>query len=1284
MNRLNNDRRRFWKRPLIIIPLLFLGCSVIAGGVAAGVLLSKNKNDGGSSGKPITPPSTNAQTGVLDQPLADSPIFSEDDIYRLDDDMNTNEYFLSGNSINIGLDEKNLARNINTKFYDTSLMKEWRANNYFASRNHNGYPAYDFNWAIIKGRGSEYQQNFIKKYYDAVVNEKAESDFWTNDNKTKFNSQEFIRNEIKNNNLKKHPASEFMHDPKFFIKDSTLAISKKFAYLGFRESLYNTGMYAAPGEIITLELTPDQFEIWKNNNFKGITLSINHQSFDQPRGYNDSGMAADRYPYTQVWFNFSNIKYGTPTSTISDSSDWIYEGGIYKYQFGSPFGGSIAVKFTSSLKINGTLVPLKFKISGGIEEVHYLQGQTTEQEWNDQIAKVMSGEITSPMIAIDSFWFNASCNMYNKYQFSLSEFGTPKRFKSPPEGHVYSTKDLAIGGYGVYFTFGSEKRITDLSYPYDMVKKWDTFIMLSSFSISADVSNSPYKEIMRFGPEVWGGAAGWGGSYQFWTFADAFTQMFFSGEDVLCATGNWLGMHEINHGYEAGNWNFNNLPHGVTNQITTLNLSVIGDIPRYRNIFNINGEWGRDWSRMTSPFSNVKGKDWDAYTVFSDYLFTMGTGKTLEYIRWQSKNAGKNGNLTKGGINEIFVISKFASANFYYALRDIYAGQNWLPISKTYEGSTAEEKKIIDKLTKELPSIDIVANLYASGTYLYDPYLKDYVYTNDTVPAFEIPAGIDSYAFDFEKGITSKNSNFQFKIKSFETTTKLGGKLTKDPNNDKILIYTPQKFTNVDDYAKIDEFNLEIEATHNDKYPNYVPGYKYKIKIRQNSKATSVLCDDINYVAEKSKFVENRNNQVLRAKFIAAKSGNYLFKFKNLQKLQLTKDGSTISPSSKITLNQGDVVDVTYSLNGNERTFDIDYYDANDNIESINFFSNVLSPYLPNNQISLSTLNNKNINYKPRTIASNGIGYWAKHYIDQPYEDQVWKSIDPSKMNITYTHGDNVRKGANTIKYGNNSAFRISYVNQIRTLEFQYTFTEPVDISTAVIYAGANGFYMWRPKGMKFICKDVDGNIINVTDDEFVQYKTFKTVPYDNKYVYYKFPKTAKNIVEMEVIVEKETGQNCLDIEWINLMSNDVDSELNNIVPADTSFIKYSSDWISRTNDLNSNEHYSIMNNNYKYTQTSNSTIEFKLYGNGFTLIGQNPRQDTFVDVYVDGSLVMQDHNIKNTNVGYGQNILKWFFDSSSMRQFTVKVVLKNNAPLYLDGIGISALSDKIGRIIKI
>lgn len=1221
---------------------------------------------------------------ITDNLYPDAPwngeLFKSDDMYKIPDDQNTNEYFESANGYLEKIVETNIDRNINNNIYQTKLLTEWQTNQLFNSRNNNGYPAYDLNWRIVQKFGSQYAQDFVQKYYDQVNNETAESEYWDGE-PVQWKDFNFIRNEIKHNNLKKHPSADLMHDPNLFIKDTTKAIAKEFMYSGNRNSVYNTGMYAAPGEIITLELTPEEFELWKSNNYKGINILINYQSFDEPRGYGDSGMTADKFPYTRIVFNFDNLKYGNPSSEITDTSDWIFEDGVYKYQFGSPFGGSIAIQYESSLKINGSITPINFKISGGIEEVHYIQGITTESDWYNQLDRVKQGEITSPNIAIDSYWFNAVCNMYNKYQFAMSDAGTPSHFKKAPQDHIVTTNDIVIGGYGVYFSTSSEKSLDELIYPYDMVKKWDNFLMLSNFFIKGDRTNAPYKENMRFGLEVWSDAAGWGGSYNFWTYPETFTQMFFSGEDSLCATGNWLAMHEINHGYEPKNWNFHNLPHGVTNQLTALNLTVIGDVPRYRNIFNINGEWGNGWSRLITPYANVSSNTLDAYTIFTDYLYTAGTGKTFEYVRWQQDNAGKNGYPKYGGIYEIYVMSRFANQNFYYALRDLYAGQNFLPISKDGSNLSELESELINELSK-LPSIDIVGNLYASGQYLYDYLTQDYIYTNDVVPAFEIPAGIESYTFNFGEAIKSRNPNFEWEIKNFNETTKYGGTLKVDPANPKNLIYFPPKFNDIDDFSQIDEFDLEITATHTEKYPNYVPGYKFKIKIRQNVTSSNINLNGVDYVVEKQKFVENKDNQILTAKFIAPKTGTYNFNFGNKNKLKLFKNGVLIN--NNITLISGEIIDVEYSFNKNERSFNVIY--ENDNVsEEINFFENVCSPYIDNTMLQPNIFNNNEIKYKPRFASTNGLGTWAINYMKQPYEDNVWKSVDPKKYNITYTHGGSKPADANKLKYKDNNPFRIQYVNSIRTVEFQYTFDEPTSISSMVIYSGANGYYSWKPKGLNITCHTKSGDVINLTNNEFLQFSTgFQNVPYESAYKYLNFEETINDITYMEIIVEKETRDNCLDIEWINFLSNKIDSEISNCIPSNSSFINYSSDWSTKNNSFDKNENFSVFNNQSLYTDKTGSYLEFNIYGNGFTLTGKKPNVPTLIDVYIDNNLIITDYDIAGDDVEFNQILYCWFANESSNKNYNIKIVLKNDAPLYINAIGISSLFDTIGRINKI
>lgn len=145
-----------------------------------------------------------------------------DNVNFLDDKLNTNNRFTSLNVYEEKIVAENVNRNLNSNVYSTSLMETWKANNEFSSRNHNGYPAYDFNWKIIREYGNSVFQDLTKKYYDQVINEKVKDWQFTDDkgkqHEVKYNDYRFIRDEIKNKKLKKHPAADGMHNPDLFVK----------------------------------------------------------------------------------------------------------------------------------------------------------------------------------------------------------------------------------------------------------------------------------------------------------------------------------------------------------------------------------------------------------------------------------------------------------------------------------------------------------------------------------------------------------------------------------------------------------------------------------------------------------------------------------------------------------------------------------------------------------------------------------------------------------------------------------------------------------------------------------------------------------------------------------------------------------------------------------------------------------------------------------------------------------------------------------------------------------
>lgn len=168
----------------------------------------------------------------------------------------------------------------------------------------------------------------------------------------------------------------------------------------------------------------------------------------------------------------------------------------------------------------------------------------------------------------------------------------------------------------------------------------------------------------------------------------------------------------------------------------------------------------------------------------------------------------------------------------------------------------------------------------------------------------------------------------------------------------------------------------------------------------------------------------------------------------------------------------------------------------------------------------------------------------------------------------------------------------------------------------------------------------------------------------------------------MDIEVYKEQNQHCLQIRYIDFLKNPVDSEINNIIPSNEPFIKYSSGFTVEKNSIDpTNKNLSLFNGESRVANSQNQTIEFKFKGNGFSIIGKQPTTDTLIDVYVDGNLVGNSVNIKGAKEKYSQTLFSWFDKDTSMKEYTVKIVTKSTNPFYFDGFGILALFDTIGRI---
>ncbi|MDE5599656.1 MAG: hypothetical protein K2I49_01855, partial [Ureaplasma sp.] len=285
------------------------------------------------------------------------------------------------------------------------------------------------------------------------------------------------------------------------------------------------------------------------------------------------------------------------------------------------------------------------------------------------------------------------------------------------------------------------------------------------------------------------------------------------------------------------------------------------------------------------------------YPIYSILLFFMGSKNYGEYVR-QDVREHPSGASDWTGISEIGRISDTFKLNMWPAFKDY--SQYWYDWATTYEAASQSDKEIIDRIQSQYKAVDFVANQYACGPYLYNSETNEYVYTNDTLPAFEIPPN-NPYTLDFESMVTSTNRNFNFTSIKFEPTTSLGGELKLDPTNSKRLIYTPPK----NKLTQIDEFDVSIiPGDWQDKPSNYVDEYKFKIKLRQevnsavvetfdllgNNSNPQQYFDKLNTLTPKysvaSKiptlyFEDSEKRGVkIKYKFVAPKDGTYVFKNK--------------------------------------------------------------------------------------------------------------------------------------------------------------------------------------------------------------------------------------------------------------------------------------------------------------------------------------------------------------------------------------------------------------------
>lgn len=701
--------------------------------------------------------------------------------------------------------KRDVERKINNNLYDTQILRDYPTFK---------YPGWEYNYeGSTNGQPNRYQVIDGERIdgMDLVYNERVEF----NNTLVKFNNPDFILNEIENDQLKVHPATKLWFQQE--VDPEVKAIEKAFAVSSALPGNTPLGLYAAPGEVVTMTFELETLQKMKQQKIDDFRILINDSFWDNFVPGN-TGQMSTRYPFVRTEFRINVDKL-------------IQNNGVFK--FGSPFGGAITVRVNKRLRSanSSSMHPaydhFKFKVSGALETIYYNHTQTTKEDWDDQIERAKAGKIVAPAMQYD-------------FAFGAITFAS-------------TGKQQFVGA-----------NLDDIANPFDVMERWTEFLFVSSFFSGKDLDNS-FKLWFQFNDDIQNGAGGVGGNRNLqgplsWAKQSFLDGLVKDGIDTWLIDRQWGTFHEINHNFNQDRVLFYQNDHQETNQVSMVGLSLLSDQGRWRNLYNADGNWNRhhgSWNRFANAWTVNQRLAIDnfqrenkkiPYELQYLLLNTFGSYNFLDYVR-DDLISDPNNRPGWTGFSEIVRLSKWFKLDLWPAMREV---GNWFnetnskrfnPWPTDDNDLKPEEKLITDELQKDFKAIDFMANLFAAGGYLWNQSQNKFVYTNDTQAPLDIAAGRD-YIFDFEKGINSANPNVEWNDLEFSKTTKLGGSLKVDENNSKILIYTPPKNA----VGEIDEFDMAISNfsfKNNKMPPNYVDKYVWKIKVRLvgNAPAISIYKD---------------------------------------------------------------------------------------------------------------------------------------------------------------------------------------------------------------------------------------------------------------------------------------------------------------------------------------------------------------------------------------------------------------------------------------------------------
>lgn len=1193
-------------------------------------------------------------------------------------------------------------RKINNEWYQTEMKTKFYNQGF-------RYPGFDYkyndkrpnsnkNYSIleVEENGEKKEINLSTEIYKREkFNYQSKTLKWNAPKEIRWNNFGFVLDMINNKTLKKHPAVENIY--RDMVSDNVKSITKKFKMNTDLNGKSELGLYVPPGEIAELHLSDDTYNWIQENQTIPFDIVLNNSYWDGKQENNNGNYnypISDRYHFMKLEMAFSQNEFLNSLPDDPKQPDKKIFPKLFK--IGSPFGGTISFDIKRNMVTErnpffSKTKPISFLVEGAVPTLHYLDGNTTKEMWDNSINKIKKKEL-APFITTNSFFvsFSVHFNSNNKQ---------PNKF--------------LIGGID----------IDELIFPKETFKKWFDFFYIV-FYFSNDNKRPHKKTDMQFcdGGDLWGGASGWGGGDWLGASINWAVISFLMGPQNLKYGANWGVYHEINHNFDQSQTLFKKKSHGQTNQLSMVALSMMGDYNRFRNEFNLyTGEEVSSSPRHSNLFAlneqvRINPNARDEYALDSQLLYTLGGLNYANYVRFDDQNH-RNTDPGWTGYSEIINLSNYFKLNLVHPIEDY--GRIW----KDWTTPLPNEQLEIEKIKKDYKAMDFVANFYASGAYIYDNDTNKFYYGGDSNPAYSINFG-EQYIFDFENFISSGNEKFKWTKLEIPSKTKYGATLKKDPTNPKKVIYIP----NYDDSSSLykqDEFDISIFS---DNYPgqptNYINEYKWKIKLQpelfvptiqyfdpfvnqnnsiknyldeiQNSdKPNSEIKPKATRLYPEESFITSLENtkkegQRLRFKYIVPETASYNISFlvddairatitdfnnpedKTIHEVTSYSSSSYIldnslpnKPKKEFKWKKGQIIDFDLvGVNNGGRggiNMKLEKLEKDNNSETrtkINYIKDSLAYNIDQINDKYYKLPNiskfktdERFKYKFREVNLSKMPDVGSRFVS--VGEITPDFIDWSKYEVYY---DN-KKIPNLTKYDENWQKWGVKNNEI---SLDINFKDSVQLSGLVFGHVTNNHFNGRPKKIKITNTTNSKNEILY---DGIYGKEFNDRNEDKSFL--NFNKTGENVSSIRISMWNygdKADEDAILFSWIRTYSSKfIKHPLSLSIPSQSSHIKYSSGWLKKSNSYNG--YNSKVGYGFVQGSGPNKTLEFNIFARGFSLIGvKKVNNFAIFDVYINDKLLKENITTESLNSKDLQNdvLFSYIMNNENPKNMKVKLVLKS------------------------